>query len=65
MIATWVAGLSFGALVLLVLAGVGVAELRPAGPATRRLRRGLSIASVTAIVLLLAGLTLRVLPELA
>ena len=65
MIATWLAGLSFAALVLFVLAGVGVAELRPAGPTTRRLRRGLTIASVAATVLLLAGLTLRVLSELA
>jgi hypothetical protein len=64
-IASWIAGLSFAALVVLVVAGVGVAELRPDGPGTRRMRRGLTVASVAATVFLLAGLTLRVLSELA
>lgn len=61
---TVIAGVSFAVLVVLVLTGVGVAELRPDGAATRGLRRGLSVASASVAVLLVAALTMRVLAEL-
>lgn len=61
---TVVAGVSFAVLVVLVLTGVGVAELRPDGAATRRVRRGLNVASASVTVLLVAALTMRVLAEL-